>query len=183
MIALADGQGKGSARSITNFHLYKALHACESSLLGYGGHAMAAGMSIAQSAVDEFRRQFDMVARNALSSDDLIPRLLYDGETELHELSLEQIQELESLSPFGSGNPQPAFVSRQVKVLTPKIVGTTHLRFDVEQQGVRFGCIAFGMAERIDELSVTVDILYRPGINKWRGQSSVQLQIADFSPA
>lgn len=182
MIALEDGQGKGSARSISNFHLYQALNACESSLLGYGGHTMAAGLSIAQGDVDEFRRQFDATAREVLSAEDLIPRLMYDGETDLQELTLEQIQELESLSPFGAGNPQPAFVSRQVRVVSPKIVGTTHLRFDVEQQGRRYGCIAFGMAERIDELSEPVDILYRPGINKWRGQSSVQLQIADFRP-
>ena len=183
MIAVADGQGKGSARSIRNFDLYRALQACASSLDSYGGHVMAAGLSLAQSGIDGFRGQFDAVARQTLSADDLLPRLMHDGETELTALGLAQVQELERLSPFGAGNPQPAFVSRQVAATAPKIVGKTHLRFDAEQQGTRIACIAFGMAERIAELPARIDILYRPGLNSWRGRSSVQLQIADFRAA
>ncbi|HKJ04303.1 MAG TPA: single-stranded-DNA-specific exonuclease RecJ [Geopsychrobacteraceae bacterium] len=183
MIALADGQGKGSARSIRNFHLYQALQGCESTLLGYGGHAMAAGLSIDQGQVEEFRRQIDDYARQTLSHQDLLPKLLYDGETELKTLTLKQVRELERLSPFGAGNPQPAFVSRQVEILSPKIVGATHLRFDVEQQGTRISCIAFGMADRINTLPAITDILYRVGINSWRGKDSVQLQISDFCAA
>lgn len=183
MIALADGQGKGSARSIRNFHLHRALQNCSSALDSFGGHAMAAGLSISQDAVEEFRSQFDVVAREVLSSDDLLPTLMHDGETDLRELTFKQVGELNRLNPFGAGNPQPAFVSRRVRAFSPAIVGKTHLRFEVEQQGVRCGCIAFGMAERVDELPAEVDILYRPGINSWRGKDSIQLQIADFRPA
>lgn len=182
MIALVDGEGKGSARSIRNFHLFEGLRACSESLLGYGGHAMAAGLSIAQARLDDFRRRFDEQARSCLGPDDLCPVLLHDGELNLPELSIAQVEELERLAPFGAGNPQPAFVSRNVRIISPQIVGTKHLRFMVEQQGIRIGCIAFGMAERCNELTDVADIIYRPGINSWRGKQSLQLQIADFRP-
>ena len=174
MIAVAEGRGKGSARSIRNFDLYRSLVSCASSLDSYGGHVMAAGLSISEGKIDEFRTAFDRIARETLSADDLLPRLMYDGETDFSALSPDQVMELDRLGPFGAGNPQPAFVSRQVEVVAPKIVGKTHLRFDVIQQGIRFGCIAFGMAERINELPARADILFRPGLNSWRGRSSVQ---------
>ncbi|MDT8421171.1 MAG: single-stranded-DNA-specific exonuclease RecJ [Desulfuromonadales bacterium] len=182
MIALDEGEGKGSARSIRNFHLFEGLSACRDSLLGYGGHAMAAGLSIDQASLDDFRRRFDEQARSRLGPDDLCPVLLHDGELELPMLSIPQVEELERLAPFGAGNPQPAFVSRSVRIISSQIVGSRHLRMMVEQQGIRLACIAFGMAERCDELGDSADIIYRPGINSWRGRHSLQLQIADFRP-
>ena len=78
------------------------------------------------------------------------------------------------------GNPQPAFVSRACQVYNPRILVEKHLKFEVEQGGMRIDCIAFGQAEQFDRLNGSIDILYRPGINEWRGNKTLQLQIVDF---
>ncbi|HEY5674529.1 MAG TPA: single-stranded-DNA-specific exonuclease RecJ [Malonomonas sp.] len=182
LIALADGQGKGSARSISGFHLYQAFVQAAEPLAGYGGHAMAAGLSIKAENVARFIAEFEAAARAQLTESDLIPQASHDGEVCLTELTLAQLTELESLNPFGAGNPQPAFVSRGCRVHSPRILAEKHLKFDVEQQGCRVACIAFGMAERFEQLTGEIDLLFRPGINNWRGNSSVQLQVSDFRP-
>ena len=96
---------------------------------------------------------------------------------------MSQLEELEKLNPFGAGNPQPTFFSNGCRVLSARILSDKHLKFDVEQAGCRIGCIAFGLAERFDQLAGNIDLLFRPGINSWRGQDSVQLQVIDFRPS
>lgn len=183
MIALEAGMGKGSARSIRNFHLYAALQQAATHLKSFGGHAAAAGLSLQAENIDNFRRDFEQVAAARLSPDDLLPLIEHDGEVRLEELSLPVVRQLMSLAPFGIGNPQPAFVARRLEILRPQIVGQKHLRFSVRETGTIQACIAFGMAERIDQLSGCVDLLFRPDINSFRGQDSVQLQVVDFRPA
>ncbi|OEU71330.1 MAG: single-stranded-DNA-specific exonuclease RecJ [Desulfuromonadales bacterium C00003093] len=180
MIALAAGKGKGSARSIKNFHLYRALQQCAENLVGFGGHAMAAGLSIEAEKLIAFSDCFEKTATALLGAEDLLPSIAHDGEILLESISLQQVQEFESLNPFGAGNPQPAFVSRNCRVFSPRILVEKHLKFDIEQQGKRQSCIAFGMAERYDELQGQVDLLYRPTINSWKGRDSVQLQVVDM---
>lgn len=180
MIALDEGIGKGSCRSIADFNLYQALHECAGSLSAYGGHAMAAGLSLAAENIPAFSTAFEQVARERLSAEELIPVLTHDGECRLSELSFAQIAELERLQPFGIGNPQPAFIARQCRVHDVRILGDRHLKFTAEQDGCRSDCIAFGMAERSGEVCGQVDLLFRPGINEWRGRRTPQLQVVDF---
>lgn len=180
LISLDGGLGKGSARSIRNFNLYQALQDCAESLQGYGGHTMAAGLSVAEENLATFIDCFEKTAQQMLTAEDLLPSLSHDGECPLAELTMPQVCELETLDPFGAGNPQPAFISRNCRPLAPRILGEKHLKFDVEQNGCRLSCIAFGMADRFDELTGEIDLLFRPGVNSWRGQDSVQLQIVDF---
>lgn len=182
LIALGpDGCGKGSARSISGFHLYDAFCRCSDCFDSFGGHAMAAGLSIGRDAIASFSAAFEAVARERLDAHDLQPVLYHDGVIGLDRLSIPQLNEMELLSPFGMGNPQPAFVSRGCRVYNRRILSDKHLKFEVEQSGTRVDCIAFGMAERYDQLSEAVDLLYRPGINRWQGRESLQLQIVDFS--
>ncbi len=180
MIALDDGLGKGSARSISNFNLYQGIKESSDSLGGYGGHAMAAGLSIVEENLDDFIRDFELAARDQLSPENLLPVLFHDGEIELSLLSLQLLKEMDTLNPFGAGNPQPAFISCGCRAYSPRILGDKHLKFDVEQGGCRIGCIAFGMADRFDQLNGEIDLLFRPGINQWRDKESVQLQIVDI---
>ena len=180
LIALENGQGKGSARSIKGFHLYQALKECADLLDGFGGHAMAAGLSINEENLETFIDAFEQVAGNRLTGEDLQPVSHHDGEVSLSIFNLPLLKELETLNPYGAGNPQPVFVSRNCCVLAPRVLADKHLKFDVEQNGCRFGCIAFGQAERYAELNGKIDLLYRPGINQWRGNESIQLQIVDF---
>ncbi len=183
LIALDGQQGKASARSIKGFHLFQGLQGCAEWLHGFGGHAMAAGLSITAENIVPFRRQFNALAKEQLDEKDLIPLAAHDGEIDLTELSMAQVEDLTRLNPFGIGNPQPSFMTRRCRVLAPRILGEKHLKFEVEQNGFRLDCIAFGMAERFEQLCGDIDLLYRPGLNEWRGRCSVQLQIADFRPA
>ncbi|MDA3902732.1 MAG: single-stranded-DNA-specific exonuclease RecJ [Desulfuromusa sp.] len=180
LIALEGGQGKGSARSINGFHLYQALQESAMPLAGFGGHAMAAGLSIVEENLESFIIAFEQVARSRLSAEDLLPASFYDSEVVLSIFTLPLLKELENLNPYGAGNPQPAFVSRNCRVYAPRILADKHLKFDVEQDGFRVGCIAFGQAEYFEELNSEIDLLYRPGINQWRGKESIQLQVVDF---
>ncbi len=180
LIALEGGQGKGSARSISGFNLYQALKESAAPLAGFGGHAMAAGLSITEENLESFMIAFEQVAASRLTTDDLVPVAYHDGEVSLSSFSLPLLRELETLNPYGAGNPQPAFVSRNCRVYSPRILGEKHLKFDVDQDGCRVGCIAFGQAEQFDQLNGEIDLLYRPGINQWRGQESVQLQVVDI---
>ncbi len=174
LIALEDGQGKGSARSIGGFHLYRALQACRDQLSGFGGHEFAAGLTVGDSRVDSFASSFEEFAREALREEDLIPKIAHDGEVLLEELTMEAVRELGSLAPFGAGNPEPAFFAAGLRAQQIRPVGEDHLRFTIRQGGYTLPCIAFGMASRQRELEGETDLLFSPGINVWRGNESVQ---------
>lgn len=180
MIALEDGVGKGSARSINGFHLFKALTECRDFLDGFGGHSMAAGMTISADQIGSFAQSFEEVAQECLKVEQLQPILKHDGEISLGSLSLGVQELIDTLNPYGAGNPQPTFVSRNCQPFNCRVVGDKHLKFDVEQGDKQIGAIAFGMAERIAECRGSLDILFRPGINEWRGEQSIQLQVIDF---
>ncbi|OEU57881.1 MAG: single-stranded-DNA-specific exonuclease RecJ [Desulfuromonadales bacterium C00003096] len=180
LIAVDNGIGKGSARSIRGFHLYRALHDCQQQLSGFGGHEFAAGLSIPADHIEAFTSDFEAVAEKELSDDQLQPRYLFDQDVLLEELTLETVTELDLLAPFGMGNPQPLLVARNLRAQQVQILGDKHLRFTARQGGYSQACIAFGMAERIDELAGEFDLLFTPGINEWRGRSSVQLKVKDF---
>ncbi|WP_020675629.1 single-stranded-DNA-specific exonuclease RecJ [Geopsychrobacter electrodiphilus] len=180
MIALADGLGKGSARSVHGFHLFAALGRTAQNLLSFGGHAAAAGLSLESGRVEAFRNDFEKVAAEELTAEDLVPRIEHDGEVGLGDLSLAAVAQLAELAPFGMGNPQPTFVCSGLIPSPPQIVGGKHLRFNVSAQGAQLNCIAFGMANRLEQFQGTIDLLFRPEINSFRGRDSVQLQVVDL---
>lgn len=183
LIALDAGQGKGSARSIAGFHLYRSLERCREHLVGFGGHAFAAGLSISEAAVADFAVAFEVVAQESLGVEDLRPCLLHDGEVLLEELTESAVRQLAGLAPFGAGNPEPAFVVRGVRVQQLQTVGGKHLRFTLRQGGYSLPCIAFGMLEWQPELTGDLDLLVIPQLNEWRGRVSVQLRLKDVRPA
>ncbi len=180
MIALENGEGKGSARSINGFHLHNSLAQCSDLLRGFGGHAMAAGMTVDSGQIAPFREAFESVAKESLDIDLLQPSLNHDGEISLDQLTIEIQNQIDELNPYGAGNPLPTFVSRGCRTYNCRVVGKNHLKLDIEQGDSFVSAIAFGMAERMAECSGLVDILYRPGINEWRGERSLQLQVIDF---
>ena len=182
LVALDGEQGKGSARSIPGFHLYRALQTCGHVLAGYGGHEFAAGLSIALADFPEFVQAFDAHAQNVLNEDDLKPLVYFDEEVCLEEISLELVKELEMMQPFGAGNPEPVFVARKVRALGVETLKEQHLRWKACQNGVVHPCIAFGLAARSDELRDEFDMLFTPSLNEWRGRVSLQLRIKDIRP-
>lgn len=180
LIAMENGQGKGSARSIAGFHLFHALQRCREHLAGFGGHEFAAGLSIAGDRVEAFAGGFEKMALELISEDALLPSVAYDGEILLEELDMSIVRELTTLAPFGAGNPEPSFVATDVMVQQVQVIGDSHVRFTVRQGGYSQPCIAFGMADRRAGLEGELDILFSPTINRWRGKESVQLRIKEF---
>ena len=182
LIALEEGRGRGSARSIPGFHLYRELAGCASFLEGFGGHAFAAGLSLQTGELESFAAAFEARSRERFSAQRPQPRVAHDGEVLLEELTPAVVEELAGLHPFGAGNPEPAFVARGVRVQQLQELAGGHLRFTARQDGYSQGCIAFGMAPRRQELAGEVDLLFNPSLNTWRGRTEVQLRIKDWRP-
>lgn len=179
LIALDGEGGKGSGRSIRGLHLYRALQECGASLLAFGGHEMAAGLTVAREQVAAFAEQFEAAARAALVADDLSPLLLYDGVALLEELGLDQVLALERLSPFGMGNAEPVLLIEKVRARQLQRVGDGHLRFLACQGGESTQAIAFGMAGRLGEFQGEIDLLVSPQVNRYNGRETVQIRIRD----
>ena len=187
MIAIDGEEGKGSARSIPGFHLTEALKACESHLLRYGGHKYAAGLSIARSEIETFRRKIKEVSHQMLSDEDLIPRLGVDAEVGLSEVDDKLVETLELFAPFGPANSRPIFVSRGLEFAgRPAVVGTSHLKFRVRQDNQVLEAIGFGMGGLLPRVQSSaerggfVDLAYTLDFNDWNGQRRIQLQLKDI---
>jgi single-stranded-DNA-specific exonuclease len=131
-----NGIGKGSGRSIPGFSLVEAIDICRDHLLGGGGHAMAAGISVQEDKIDSFRTAFQVAAREALSKEAMTAVLELDAEVKLRDLSLSFFESYKLLEPFGQKNSEPLFLCRNVK---PKLPGRTmkekHLRIILTQEG------------------------------------------------
>ncbi len=183
IIALDGDSGKGSGRSISGFHLFRELQACAACVQAFGGHAMAAGVSLSLEQVEGFAEAFEARARLVLQEADLTPHLRYDGEISLAEIDLALTLDLGGLSPCGMGNPEPQLLIKAVQPRRVEIVGERHVRFTAVQEGYSLPAIAFGMADRRDKLEGLVDLLATPQINRYNGRQTVQLRVRDVRPA
>ncbi len=143
VISLQGDLGKGSARSIPGFHLYRALAAQEDLFESFGGHTMAAGFRIHRSRIPELRERLKQYAAQHLDPDDLVPWFLVDGEIQPQDLEALNLEQYRKLAPFGMGNPTPVFLLRGVRIVGEvKQVGRDHLVFTVEQHGRHFRVFA-----------------------------------------
>ena len=187
MIAIVDGMGKGSIRSITGFDAVEGLRRCSDLLEQFGGHPHAAGLSILPENLPAFRDAFAEAARELTPVERLKPRLRVDAEINLSELNGKLVDDIAKLEPFGAGNPEPCLSAYGVTVANSRRVGQdgAHLKLSLEQSGQRFDAIAFGKGEQIPNTGTQLDIAFRPEYNHFRGRVSVQLRIKDFklSPA
>lgn len=182
LIALDGDAGKASARSISGFHLFRELQGCAASLQAFGGHEMAAGLSLERSRVEEFAAAFEARAA-AMPPELLMPCLRYDGEASLDEIDLDAVRDIDTMAPFGMGNPEPLLAIREVRAHRLEVLGGKHLRFLAVQGGYSHPAIAFNMAERIEECRASIDLLAVPQVNRWRERESVQLKVKDVRAA
>lgn len=182
LISIDGEQGKGSGRSVSGVNLFQALSACGGYLDKFGGHALAAGLTIAPGQIPAFRRALsDAVAEEMAAYQ---PALRVDFAAEPGELTLGEVRSLRVLEPYGMGNPQPVLRLNRVRAAEIVPIGNgKHLRLTLERGG-KFGCVYFGKTER-DLAFVAgdlVDVAFTPDINDFRGES-VQLLIKDIRPA
>jgi single-stranded-DNA-specific exonuclease len=171
------GIGKGSGRSIEGFNLVQALTRCADKIDKYGGHEMAAGLTIQEKNVDLFTEQFRRTARELLSDEDLQPRLQLDHEISFSELNFDFLGWHEMLQPFGNGNPQPLFFAREVEsVAAPRIVGEKHLQLRLRQRNHHQRAIFFGAAA--DALPKQPwDIAFRVRPDEYEGETRLEIRV------
>lgn len=202
VFVLTDGEGgvKGSGRSIETYHMYEELNRCKELLTKYGGHAMAAGLSMKKESVEPFRKMLN--ERCNLTKDDLTEKVLIDMIMPLQCVTESFVAELENLEPFGKGNTKPVFALRNVQLVTAKILGRNKnvLKFSVrDENGTYMEALYFGdiqdFLDNIDEKygagtsrrlqtgrceGITMSLTYYPGMNEYMGKVTPQIVITHY---
>jgi single-stranded-DNA-specific exonuclease len=176
---------RASCRSIPEFHITKALDQCADLLEYHGGHAAAAGFTVRNENLYDLRDRLKIIAAEQLSGLDLRPTISADAEIYLADLKFELLEQLEWMQPTGYGNPRPIFVTRDVKVVTSRTVGSenTHLKLTVSDGWLTFDAIAFRLGHWIQKMPTRVDLMYNFESNEYRGKSTPQLNVRDLRPA
>jgi single-stranded-DNA-specific exonuclease len=183
VLGVEDGTAVGSGRSIPGFNLYNALRRLEPLLDRFGGHKHAAGLALKVSHLERLREEFEHLAREQLSAEDLVHSVDVDAEVSLKDMALESIRRLNSFSPFGSGNPEPLFYSGPCHVVESRVVGERHLKMKVRQNGAVFETIGFGLAEHYSALRGSINFIFTPEIDRWQGQEKAKLRMIDLERA
>jgi single-stranded-DNA-specific exonuclease len=184
LIARDHETGKGSARSMSGFNLYEAMCKCSELFEKFGGHEMAAGLTIKAEYIGAFRKKINEVAEEMLQGKELLPELLVDYKLEPADISLQVAKQLKNLEPFGMGNPNPNFVCRNMQILDRKLVGASgkHLSLNIYDGNNNIKAIAFNMGNLYNVLSIgkKIDIICCMDINLWNNNENVQLVIKDI---
>ncbi|MCK9603869.1 MAG: DHHA1 domain-containing protein, partial [Candidatus Omnitrophica bacterium] len=174
---------KGSGRSIKNFHLFDALLECKEFLNAFGGHAHAAGIVITRESIKDFKHSINRLAHERLSLEDLLPSLDIDMEVAISQLNEDIVSELEKLEPFGAGNPEPLFYTRNLKLKgQPQVLSRDTLKFWVTDGEVTLQAIGFGMGSFKESLmeAASFDLVYSPRMDSWRDETSLLLETKDI---
>jgi single-stranded-DNA-specific exonuclease len=183
LVALSDGMGKGSGRSIAALNLWEALQECAPVLTRFGGHRFAAGFGIEAARVDEFRRRVNEVAAGRLTMDDLVREIAGDAEAQVSELTIDAVSELNQLEPCGMGNPTPLLITRGLRVTeVTQLSGGLHLSLRLrEESGQVMEAIWWGRGAMAEKLSPgdVVDVCHRPRVDEWNGNVRVRMIVED----
>lgn len=185
LLNIANGKSQGSGRSIEGFDVLAAVTACRKHLNSFGGHAMAAGLTIDADKIDVFCEDFENYAAANWNEDEFVSRLEIDAVCSLADLSVPTVRLLAALGPFGCGNPSPLFVAKGVRLnASPRRVGVSgsHLQLAVTDKTASVRCIGFGMAHLEKKLleNEFFNIAFEPQIDTFYGGSAVQLVLNDI---
>ena len=195
ILSCENGEAHGSGRSITPFHLLAALESCPELFKRFGGHSHAVGCALPTDRIPELRSHLDGYARSRLTPEDFIPVLEYDAELSLDDVRHEFWLSLQRLEPFGSGNPAPLFVARNVRLVQPaRVLKEKHLKLraissDPQPHGRRFqparDVLGWRMADRIaqDPLLAgdVLDLAFSVDYNEHPDFGGVQLNLLDYA--
>ncbi len=184
VVALNGEVGQGSGRSIPGLNLYDAIEACSEGLIGFGGHAAAAGLRVSVAEFPQFAERFERYCRETLQPEQFHRSLFVDAEVPLGALSMKTVEEIESLEPYGIGNPKPLLIASDVRVVgDPRLVGErkNHLQLRLSQGGTVVKAIAWNVAEKAKALKAdsVCSLAFHVSINEWNGRRDVQLEIKD----
>lgn len=183
------GIGQGSGRSFGGHDLHAALMVCAHHLKSCGGHRAAIGLKVEAPRIDAFRADFVQALAERHTVTDRDRELVVDAEVRLADVTRKAVLELDRLGPFGQSNPKPVFAAARIELAEPPRKmgeGERHLSLRVKQMGAVMRAVAFGRGEWADEIAAVngpISISFAPGINRYRGNETVELQLIDWRPA
>jgi single-stranded-DNA-specific exonuclease len=180
-----DGEvAHGSCRSIPDFDMLGALERCADLFVKFGGHRQAAGLTMEAARLPEFRQRINSWADAVLEPDQLRPRLRIDAPLALNGITHDLVRGLDSLGPFGMGNPRPVFHASPVEIVDgPRTLKERHLKMTFSQQGRRFRAIAWRAAERAEFLEkhrTGVNLAFSLDRNEYQGETYLELNVCDI---
>ncbi len=183
----SNGLITGSARSVKDFDVYNAIDACSDLLEHFGGHKYAAGLSLRPENLKGFRQKFAQVVEETITDEMLVPQIEIHAEIKLHQIPGKFFRILKQFAPFGPGNPNPVFISRQCSTQgSVRVVGNKHLKFKVTQPetgSAELPAIAFQQGRQLPKIQANkfFNIAYQIEENEWNGKVSLQLNVKDIS--
>ena len=184
ILTKSNGKLTGSARSVDDFDVYKAIENCNHFLEQFGGHKYAAGLTLKENQLEDFKNAFENEVTKLITDDMLVPKINVDLKLKLSQITWSFFNVLEQMAPFGPENMQPIFVTENViDTGNSRIVGENHLKLSITQPNTQaIEGIAFGMADFCDRIKngVPFNICYSIEKNEFRGNSTLQLRIRDI---
>ncbi|MBE7010009.1 MAG: hypothetical protein E7418_00795 [Ruminococcaceae bacterium] len=183
LISLSDSEGKGSGRSIKGFNLFAALQTCNDDLIRFGGHELAAGLTVNREKLETFRAHINQHAKETLTQEDFVPELVIDAELPVEYLHLNTVDKLMVMAPYGMGNASPMFLCRRLRVsaMRPMSDGK-HLRLCLTDGHYVIDAVGFSMGDYLEKLAVNdcIDIVFHLEGNVYRGERRVQVLLKDL---
>ncbi len=184
LLAVEDDLGHGSARSIAAMNLFECLRECSGRLIGFGGHARAAGLRLRRSEIEPFREEFEKAAARRLSAGDLEAFVDVDAEVRLPDITRPLLDELDRLAPFGEGNREPLLAAFDLEAPSGAtyIGDGRHLAFWVRQNGAAFRAVAFNRGHMAAALTASraCSLVFVPKLNRWRGEAKIELEVREI---
>jgi single-stranded-DNA-specific exonuclease len=179
LVSLENGRGRGSARSIEGFHLFQGLHACRQALHKYGGHQAAAGFELAADNLSALQDLMDRAYYEQLGPQAPRPTLKVDAQADLTDLNPEFYRHLDSLRPFGPGNPAPVIIFLGVECLGSRVLKERHLKVRLSQNGHLLEAMAFDMAGA-HPLTGPLDVALSTRLSHYQGRKTPDLRLLDW---
>jgi len=185
VLSLQDGLAKGSARSVPSFDLCEGLACCSESLLSFGGHKQAAGLRLEAGKVKTFEKMMgDAVLKNA-GGAEFAQQVEIDADIRIQDITFAVMKDLSLLEPYGFGNAEPVFGSKDLSITEQRIVGRNHLKMKLREKMSSVDAIGFDMGNLSNRLNTddTVDVAFTPSVNEWNGRKSIQLVLKAIRPS
>ena len=184
-VSMGERTSRASARSIPEFDIVNALTQNAHLFDRHGGHPQAAGFTIPTASLPELERNLERIAAERLDGYDLAPSLDIDCEVQLSAFTPRNFDFIQSLAPFGEGNPAPVFLTRAVRVLEARLVGANrqHLKMRLAQRGATISAIAFNQGHKVRETRRSIDVVYTVGLDTWGQYPRLQMTVQDLRAA
>ncbi len=184
LIAVTNGIGKGSGRSIPGYDIYEGLKTCSDLLAAFGGHSMAAGLTIKAEKIPAFHKSFEETVLETTKAEDLMPAIFIDYDLDFDDITDTLLNNMEKLKPFGTANREPLFMTKNIKVASSKIIGGKHRRMLLKQEGAKTDKLINAMQFNID-LNTPMQkhydrMAFHIKWNRWNGSKTMQIIVEEM---